>query len=172
MGGHSLPGDGQSVEWYTPPGIIEALGLNYDLDPCSPPAGLPWIPARRHYSKEVDGLAQRWSGRVFMNPPYGRNIGDWMRRFAIHGNGIALVFARTETEWFQRTVPAVDVACFVRGRLTFVAKSGEMGHYNAGAPSVLLGVGERCAEAVRRCGLGMIWELPGKGLTGEQSLWE
>lgn len=172
MGGHSLPGEGQSVEWYTPPGIIEALGLTYDLDPCSPPGGLPWIPVAEHYTKEDDGLSHQWQGRVFMNPPYGRNIGEWMRRFAVHGNGVALVFARTETEWWHRTVPTLTTACFIRGRLTFVTKSRELGHYNAGAPSVLLAAGEECAAAVRGCGLGMVWELPGEEIAGEQSLWE
>jgi len=43
----------QTVEWYTPPSIFEALGLSFDLDPCSPGKEVvPWIPARTHYKKK------------------------------------------------------------------------------------------------------------------------
>src|ERR1700749_4562127 len=63
MGGHSKAYEGDSVEWYPPPGIFEALGLEFDLDPCAPPGGLPWIPAKRFLSIEDDGLTQPWEGR-------------------------------------------------------------------------------------------------------------
>ena len=57
---------GATDDWYTPPDIFDALGLIFDLDPCSPgPAH--WVPARKIYTKEDDGLVQPWSGTVFMN---------------------------------------------------------------------------------------------------------
>ena len=65
---------GATDDWYTPPDIFDALGLIFDLDPCSPgPAR--WVPARKIYTKEDDGLVQSWSGTVFMNPPFGRRNG-------------------------------------------------------------------------------------------------
>jgi len=52
---------GATDDWYTPPNIFDALGLIFDLDPCSPgPAH--WVPARKIYTKEDDGLVQPWSG--------------------------------------------------------------------------------------------------------------
>jgi hypothetical protein len=53
--------------WYTPPEIFSALGLTFDLDPCSPGPG-HWMSARHVYTKADDGLAQSWQGCVFMNP--------------------------------------------------------------------------------------------------------
>jgi hypothetical protein len=155
MGGHSVPGGGLSNEWYTPPGIFEALSIDFDLDPCHPANRLPWIPAERTYCLADDGLSQPWEGRVWMNPPYGRQTGVWMERFVEHGNGIALVFARTETEWFHRNALSVDLWCLIRGRLTFVDADGAPAASNAGAPSMLLAVGTDCTDAVLQANLGI-----------------
>ena len=54
-------------DWYTRPAIFDALGLTFDLDPCSPGPD-HWVPARRIYTKQDDGLRQPWHGLVFMNP--------------------------------------------------------------------------------------------------------
>ena len=119
-------------EWPTPPHIIaatvEALGV-IDLDPCASSAGR--IPAAAFHTVDDDGLAQPWTGRVYMNPPYGRVIGDWTRKLVTEsaaGNVtsfVALVPARTDTEWFQDL--ADSTLCFIRGRLRF-------GDARAGAP--------------------------------------
>lgn len=113
-------------EHYTPARIIKAtlacLG-GIDLDPCSNP-GAPNVPAARHFTEEHDGLSQEWSGRVYMNPPYGREIGLWIKKLtAEHAAGrveqaIALVPARTDTDWFMALRDFV--CCFVHGRLTFI----------------------------------------------------
>ena len=155
MGGHSVPGGGLSNEWYTPPGIFEALSIDFDLDPCHPAERLPWIPAERTYCIADDGLSQPWEGRVWMNPPYGREVDPWLKRFVEHGNGIALVFARTDTEWFHRHALAIDAWCFIRGRLTFVHADRSPSLFNAGAPSLLLASGSECVEALRRSSLGI-----------------
>lgn len=152
---------GSSVEWYTPPRIFTALGLEFDLDPAAPKGGVPWIPAREHYSIEDNGLDRLWHGRVWLNPPYGRESAVWVDRLAQHGNGVALVFARTDTAWGQRSIRAADAVCLIAGRLSFVAGAGASqakGH-NAGAPSMLLGYGDTCADAVLRCGLGLTLTL-------------
>ncbi len=89
-------------EWLTPPEIIEALGP-FDLDPCAPIVR-PRDTAARHFTLEDDGLMQPWEGRVWLNPPYGKHTWKWLNRLALHGQGITIIFARTETEGFQRFV--------------------------------------------------------------------
>lgn len=87
-------------EWLTPPEIIGALG-EFDLDPCAPVIR-PWDTAYIHYTIQDDGLSKKWQGRVWCNPPFGREAVKWMRRMAEHGNGIALIPARTETAMIAR----------------------------------------------------------------------
>ena len=138
-------------EWYTPPEIVhlvaEVLG-QIDLDPASNP-GDPNIPARQHYTVEDDGLRQPWSGRVFLNPPYGSEIPRWVERLCEHHNSgavpeaIALLPARTDTVWFQRLAPYPR--CFIKGRVKFVgAKS------SAPFPSMLVYLGPRVDVFRRR----------------------
>ena len=126
-------------EWLTPPWLLEKLG-DFDLDPCSP-INLPWATAARHYSILDDGLTAPWTGRVWMNPPYS-NVGPWMRRLVQHGNGIALIFARTETVMFFESVwDSADAVLFLRGRLKFHHVDGTPSAHSAGAPSCLLAYG-------------------------------
>jgi len=47
--------------WLTPPYIIACLGP-FDLDPCAAPEPRPWATAKRHYTREHNGLAKPWSG--------------------------------------------------------------------------------------------------------------
>lgn len=152
----------RSSEWYTPPGLFAALGLQFDCDPCAPPGGLPWVPATRQISPPEDGLSQRWTGRVWLNPPNGPRLIDWMRRMASHANGIALVFARTETRWWHETVPAAHAVCFIAGRLTFVNAAGQPAAYNSGAPSALIAYDRDSATALRAADLGMTLDLPAR----------
>lgn len=171
MGGHSVPGGGLSNEWYTPPGIFKALGLTFDLDPAHPVERLPWVPAERTFSIVDDGLSQPWEGRVWLNPPYGPATDVWLERFVEHGNGIALVFARTETEWFNRSALAVDQWCFIRGRLTFVRQDGLPAPFNSGAPSMLMSVGAECNEAVTAANLGITVGVSDRAARPQATIW-
>lgn len=90
------PNTGESNSWLTPPEIIAALGT-FDLDPCAC-VGQPWSTAETHLYPRDDGLSAPWVGRVWLNPPYGPATARWLQRLARHGDGIALIFARTETE--------------------------------------------------------------------------
>ena len=63
-------GKAATVEWYTPPYILEALGNDFDLDPCAPKKD--WYTAKKCFTKEDDGLVQDWKGFVFLNPPYSQ----------------------------------------------------------------------------------------------------
>ena len=67
-----------------------------------------------------NGLKQKWHGTVWMNPPYGKFTENWLDKFIKHNNGIALVFSRTDTKWFQNYVKKSDAVLFAS---TFVTKS-------------------------------------------------
>lgn len=142
-------------EWLTPPEIIQALGP-FDLDPCAPDESIrPWDTAKQHYSRpaliECSGLTSPWFGRVWLNPPYGQETGTWLHRLADHGNGIALIFARTETDMFFKWVwDRAHAVLFIRGRLHFYHVDGTRAKANAGAPSVLIAYGLECAERLKR----------------------
>lgn len=144
-------GDDYSDIWITPKWIIDSLG-KFDLDPCAA-ENMPWETATTMYTKTDNGLSYEWQGRVWCNPPYS-DIVPWFKRMAQHGNGIMLVFARTETEYFHKYVwSEADAILFFKGRLSFHRPSGVKAQNNAGAPSVLIAYGEENAKALRRCKL-------------------
>jgi hypothetical protein len=148
-----------SDEWYTPPAVFDALGLAFDLDPAAPPGGVPWVPARRHLTQADDGLARPWQGRVWLNPPYGRQTGRWLSKLADHGDGLALVFARTDTAWFQRIAARATALCFIGGRLRFHRPDGTPGN-PAPSPSLLVAFGLPCALGLAEAGLGQTFMPP------------
>lgn len=138
--------------WLTPPDIIQRLGL-FDLDPCTPDQ-MPWLTAKKRYTKQDDGLEKDWNGRVWLNPPYSKEAVKWLRKMAAHQNGIALVFARTETSWFFETVwNAASGVLFLEGRIHFYNSDGVKAKANAGAPSVLVSYGAENAEILRCSGI-------------------
>lgn len=131
MTGHQSTRMGKD-EWLTPPEVITALG-EFDLDPCSPGERRPWDTAKRHYGLPQDGLLLPWEGRVWCNPPYGAEAVKWLKKLADHGNGVALIFARTETKaFFEQVWDRADALLFLRGRLTFHHVTGEAGSFNGG----------------------------------------
>lgn len=151
MGGHQSA-DMLKDEWLTPPAIIRACG-DFDLDPCCPVVR-PWDTASRHLSLVEDGLATPWEGRVWCNPPYGRQAAAWLAKLHAHGDGIALIFARTETAMFFDYVwRCADAVMFLEGRLHFHHVDGTRAAANAGAPSCLVAYGSRNEAALRNCGL-------------------
>lgn len=133
-----------TVEWLTPPEIIEALGgaESFDLDPCSP-EDRPWPTARQHYTLQDNGLLLPWTGRVWLNPPYTTaDIARWLGRMAEHNHGTALIFARTETDaFFQHVWEQAASVLFLRGRINFHYPDGRRAPRNSGAPSVLVAYG-------------------------------
>lgn len=141
----------KSVEWYTPRWIFDTLGLQFDLDPASPHDFETPVPATTKYTIFDNGLKKPWFGRVWLNPPYGRKTGTWIRRMVQHGNGIALVFSRTDAAWNQDAMRGATAMLFLAGRIEFIP-----GHENAhkksrcGAGTVLFAFGEECASALGR----------------------
>jgi phage N-6-adenine-methyltransferase len=69
----------QTDEWATPQDFFDKWNKEFDftLDPCATPENAK---CARYFTKEQDGLAQSWTGRVWMNPPYGREISKWVRK--------------------------------------------------------------------------------------------
>jgi DNA N-6-adenine-methyltransferase (Dam) len=131
-----------SCEWNSPRHVVDAariaLGGSIDLDPCAEFARS--IPATQHYTQTDDGLAREWIGSVYLNPPYGRGIGEWtgkLRSEYVEGRvaaAVALLPARTDTAWWADL--DVELFCLVRGRLTF-SNAGS----NAPFPSVAVYLG-------------------------------
>ncbi len=141
-------------EWLTDPAIIKALG-QFDLDPCSP-INRPWPTANNHFTVADNGLTKQWEGRVWMNPPYS-DIDTWMKKMVYHGNGIALTFARTDTNMFYKYAwEKADSILFILQRLKFYNVDGSPAKFTAGAPSCLISYGKHNLEALEDCG------IPGK----------
>lgn len=141
MFSHNRVAEGKD-EWLTPPAIIKAVGP-FDLDPCAPVVR-PWPTAARHLTIEDDGLKAHWprNERVWLNPPYGTQAAKWLRKLKEHGNGVALIFARTETRVFQDYVwDSADAVIFMFNRLTFHHVDGTEAENNSGAPSALVAYG-------------------------------
>lgn len=140
-----------TVEWLTPPELVQCLG-EFDLDPCSP-VDAPFHHARTNYTIIDNGLSRPWFGRVYLNPPYGRHMELWLAKLKQHGNGIALIFARTETRtFFEHIWNDADGLLFVKGRIRFYHVSGQLGG-SAGAPSVFIAYGRENALALKNSGI-------------------
>jgi len=151
MGSHHSASAGKD-EWLTPPALVRALG-HFDLDPCAPIVR-PWPTAARHLTIDDDGLDHPWEGRVWMNPPYGQQTGIWLNRLAAHGDGIALIFARTETDdWKKEVWAKADAILFLYGRLRFYHADGTLGAKDGGAPSALIAYGAGNVAALESSGI-------------------
>jgi hypothetical protein len=147
----------KTVEWLTPPDIIQALGgpESFGLDPCAP-VQQPYPTAKRCYTINDNGLIRDWGDdRVFLNPPYTAHlISKWLARMATHNHGTALIFARTETDAFFRHVwEAATALLFMRGRINFHLPDGTRAQANAGAPTVLCAYGMHDADILAFCGI-------------------
>lgn len=137
-----------SYEWYTPEHIarkaFDFLG-GIELDPASSEAANQMIHAQRYYSIEDNGLEQSWvATTVWMNPPYGRELPDWIEKLASEYEAghimeaLALVPARPDTAWFKRLRDYPR--CFIDGRLKF---GGTGTDNSAPFPSMLVYFGKR-----------------------------
>ncbi len=158
MSSHQSPVS-KSTTYLTPPNWLQALGP-FDLDPCAAPSPRPWPTAARHIELPEDGLAAEWSGRVWCNPPFGREADAWAAKMAAHGNGILLLPARTETQtWFRHVWPCATTVLFAEGRPHFHDAAGRRHPYNSGCPIALIAYGERNAEVLRASGLGVVTEV-------------
>lgn len=113
-------------DWETPQWLFDDLDseFHFTLDPCANDLNHK---CDKYFTKSEDGLSKCWKGEtVFCNPPYGREIGSWVKRCYLHsrvGEGIAvmLIPARTDTRWFHEFIynkENVEIR-FLKGRLKF-----------------------------------------------------
>jgi len=152
-----------TTTWLTPEPIVRALG-EFDLDPCAAPEPRPWPTALQHITLPDDGLSADWTGnRVWLNPPFGDEAAAWLAKLADHGNGIALVPARTETKWFYAHIwGRADAVLFMRTRPHFHRPDGSRAPANSGAPICLVAYGITNVAALERSGLGVVVSVPRK----------
>lgn len=107
--------------WATPQDFFDKLDdeFGFTLDVCASPENAK---CDRYFTKADDGLTQEWTGVCWMNPPYGREIGHWMRKAlessATGATVVCLVPARTDTAWWHDCAMRGEVR-FIRGRLKF-----------------------------------------------------
>ena len=108
--------------WETPQDLFDKLNneFHFTLDVCATQENAK---CDSFYTKEQDGLSQPWKGVVWCNPPYGKQIGSWVRRgfFAsLSGNTVVMLLpARTDTRWFHEYIYGKAEIRFIRGRLKF-----------------------------------------------------
>jgi phage N-6-adenine-methyltransferase len=119
----------KSNEWGTPQDLFDQLDKVYQftLDPCASPHNAKCI---KYYTKEEDGLFKDWSGEcVFMNPPYGREIGKWIKKaYEESLKGVVVVClipARTDTKYYHDYIFPYAEVQFIKGRVKFDNGTGE-----------------------------------------------
>ncbi len=139
-------GSSDSPEWYTPSLVIEPvlqLFGEIDLDPCSHSHDAPTVPAKTHYTRDDNGLDRVWRGKVYMNPPYGNEVGKWVEKLVASYNdgdgtveaSLSLLPGRIDTAWFQPLY--AFPMCNVRGRIQFANSP-----YGAPFPCVIVYMGK------------------------------
>ena len=105
--------------WATPQNFFDKLNeeFGFTTDVCAIPENAK---CKRFFCPDVDGLKQEWTGVVWCNPPYGKEIGKWVKK--AHDSictTVALLPARTDTRWFHDYILGKAEIRFVRGRLKF-----------------------------------------------------
>lgn len=109
-----------SVDWSTPQYIFDELNseFNFTVDVAANHSNAK---VSKYYDKEKDGLLQNWDGEtVWCNPPYGRGIGDWVKKAsASKANTVMLIPSRTDTKWFHDYIYNKSEIRFIKGRLKF-----------------------------------------------------
>jgi hypothetical protein len=123
--------------WFTPKHFIDLLGP-FDLDPCTV-SYRPFDTAINHieYDKGQCGIETEWKGKVWLNPPYGKEISPFINKFIEHKDGVMLIFARMGNIDVQKLIQAGAYLYMLRKRVCFYNKNG-IKVTNAGTDSMLV----------------------------------
>tara|TARA_Y100000593_G_C4105908_1_gene235554 strand:+ start:90 stop:530 length:441 start_codon:yes stop_codon:yes gene_type:complete len=120
----------KSNEWGTPQDLFDKLNkeFSFTLDPCATSENAK---CDKYYTKEDDGLSKSWGGEiVFMNPPYGREIGRWVKKAyeeSLKGAVVVcLIPARTDTKYYHDYIFPYAKIKFIKGRVKFDNGTGEL----------------------------------------------
>ncbi len=112
-----------TCEWQTPQSLFDQLNMEFkfEIDVCATRENAM---CSRFYTLEDNGLSKQWSGSCWMNPPYGRTIARWLEKAYLSSchlgtTVVALIPARTDTDWWHRFVMRAEEIRFVKGRLNF-----------------------------------------------------
>jgi phage N-6-adenine-methyltransferase len=111
----------EKMDWATPQELFDRLNQEFyfTLDVCALPENAK---CKRYFSPKEDGLQQKWTGVCWMNPPYGREIEQWMQKALQESERgatvVCLVPARTDTEWWHKYALHGEIR-FIRGRVKF-----------------------------------------------------
>jgi hypothetical protein len=136
-----------SDDYYTPAWVFERMGIEFDLDVCAPPGGIPWIPAKRYYTQADDGLVAPWEGRVWMNPPYSQPT-PWVEKFIQHRLGVALL-PHSASPWHVSLWDSADAwVAVARFQFTSLVRNGW-----AFMPVFFAAFGDECVDAISRLGV-------------------
>ena len=114
---------GERTDWETPAGLFADLDAEFsftlDVAATAENAKCPL-----YFTPEQDGLKQRWAGVCWCNPPYGREMPNWLRKAILEASRgvvtVCLIPARTNTGWFHDYCLRHGEVRFVRGRPKFV----------------------------------------------------
>jgi len=136
-------------EQYTPRALFDAMAVEFDLDVAAPKGGIPWIPAKAHYSIEDNALEKPWWGMVWMNPPYSKPS-PWVDKFIAHGNGIALL-PMSKSKWTYELWDKADGIAYV-GTMKFEQIDGKSSQIYM--PVLLYAMGQIGVEAIKKAGHG------------------
>ncbi|MES1226360.1 MAG: DNA N-6-adenine-methyltransferase [Bacteroidota bacterium] len=154
---------GKSDEWYTPKYIFDSLGCEFDQDVAAPEKRIHcYVPALDFITQA--SLEKPWQGFVWCNPPFGKRneIGLWLDKMYLHGDGIALSPDRTSAPWWQKAAKEADCILFVAGKIKFIKPDGSVGK-SPGTGTTLFGYGVKAVECLmnaRNNGLGILVSIP------------
>jgi hypothetical protein len=143
-------------EWYTPPEYTgsarECMG-GIDLDPASCEIANRTVGATTYYTLEDDGLSKPWYGRVWLNPPYSRELVKQFCQKLIDSlphieAACVLVNNATETGWFQVMGRRCNGICFPRKRIKFLCPAGMRGSPLQGQVILYFGKDEKLFSSI------------------------
>jgi len=124
-------------DWETPDEIFDEYNTKFGFDIIDVCANENNHKCDNYFTQKDDGLRLIWTGKCWMNPPYGREIGEWVKKAmysSLYTDAIVvgLLPARTDSKWFHDFVYGFSDIVFIRGRLKFKGAK-----WNAPFPSMI-----------------------------------